>query len=174
MTSPTVLLLMRIVHVFVGVFWAGAVLFIAGFLFPSVRAAGPAGGQIMQQLTLVRRMPVWLMGAAVLTLLSGFGLYWHDGMVSGSAWFGSGPGKVFGLGGLLALAAAVLGMAVNSPTAKRLGALMGAIQAAGRAPSADELAEARRLQARLGTATLTVAILVGLATLAMAIARYVA
>lgn len=172
MTSPTALLLMRIVHVFVGVFWAGALLFIAGFLFPSVRAAGPAGGAVMQQLTLARRLPLWMMGAAVLTLLSGFGLYWHNGTVSGPAWFSSGPGRVFGLGGLLALIAAVVGMAVNSPTAKRLSTLMGGMQAAGRAPSADELAEVRRLQARLGNATLVVAMLAGLATLAMAVARY--
>ena len=117
-----------------GVFWVGAVLFIAAFLVPSVRAAGPAGGAIMRQLVEVRKLPLWLMGASVLTILSGIGLYWVDSAGFQSAWLGSGPGRTFGLGGVLALAAAVLGMAVNAPTARRTGS--GGREHSGRASAA--------------------------------------
>jgi uncharacterized membrane protein len=165
--------LLRAVHVLVGVFWVGTILFMAAFLTPSVRGAGPAGGAVMQQLVQARRLPRWLMTAAIVTILSGVGLYWVDSSGFQSAWLGSGPGRVFGLGGALAIVAAILGMAVNLPAARRLTALAAGIQAAGRPPAPVEAAEMQRLQARLGRATMIAAALLVLATLAMAVARYV-
>jgi uncharacterized RDD family membrane protein YckC len=47
------------------------------------------------------------------------------------------------------------------------------VQAAGRPPSPDEAAAIQRLQARLASAALVVAVLLLLATAAMALARYV-
>jgi uncharacterized membrane protein len=165
--------LLRVVHILVGAFWVGAVLFMAVFLMPSVRAAGPAGGAVMQQLVQRRRLPRWLMTASILTIVSGLGLYGVDSSGFRSAWLGSGPGRVFGLGGILAILAAVIGMAVNFPTARRLTALAARVQSSGRPPAPDEAAEMQRLQSRLGLATAVAAALLVLATLAMAVARYV-
>jgi uncharacterized membrane protein len=165
--------LLRVVHVLVGAFWVGAILFMATFLVPSVRAAGPAGGAVMQQLVKARRLPRWLLTAAVLTIVSGIGLYWVDSAGFQSAWLGSGPGRVFGLGGTLAILAAILGVVVNFPTARRLTALAARVQGSGRPPAPEEAAEMQRLQARLGWATTVAAVLLALATLAMAVARYV-
>lgn len=165
--------LLRVVHVMIGAFWVGSILFMAVFLVPSVRAAGPAGGAVMQQLMQARRLPVWLMTAGILTILSGIGLYWVDSAGFQSAWLASGPGRVFGLGGAFAILAAILGMAVNSPAARRLTALAARVQGSGRPPAPDEAAEMQRLQARLGRATMVVAGLLVLATLAMAVARYI-
>ena len=83
---------LRILHVVIGVFWVGAVLFIGFFLTASVRAAGPAGGAVMQQLMVVRAVPRWLMASAILTIVSGLGLYWHNSGGFQSAWLGSGAG----------------------------------------------------------------------------------
>ncbi len=41
---------MRLIHIGLGVFWAGAIFFIVLFLEPSVRAAGPDGARVMQGL----------------------------------------------------------------------------------------------------------------------------
>jgi uncharacterized membrane protein len=165
--------LMRVIHILVGVFWVGTVLFIAAFLGPSVRGAGPAGGGVMQQLVQVRRLPLWLMGAAIVTIVSGLGLYWLDSSGFRSAWLGSGPGRVFGLGGAFAILAMIVGMAVNTPTGRRLEALSARIQGSGRPPAPEEAAEMQRLQIRLARATIAVAVLLVLATAAMAVARYV-
>jgi uncharacterized membrane protein len=173
MSSFAAVHLMRAIHIVVGVFWVGSVLFITAILVPSIRAAGPAGGGVMQQLIQVRRLPLWLMGAAILTIFSGLALYWRDSAGFQSAWLGSGPGRVFGLGGAFAILAAAVGMAVNTPTARRLGALTQRIHAAGRPPVPDEAAEIERLHARLGRASVAAALLLVLATLAMAVARYV-
>src|SRR5258705_8430533 len=94
---------LSIPHIVVGVFWVGPVVFMAAFLTPSVRAAGPAGGAVLQQLMGVRRLPLWIMGAMVVTLLSGLGLYWRDSAGFQSAWLASGAGHVFRLGGAGAL-----------------------------------------------------------------------
>jgi hypothetical protein len=145
----------------------------AAFLMPSVRAAGPAGGAVMQQLVQARRLPRWLLTAAILTIVSGIGLYWVDSSGFRSAWLGSGPGRVFGLGGILGILTAILGMAVNFPTARRLTALAARLQGSGRPPAPDEAAEMQRLQARLGRAAMAAAGLLVMATLAMAVARYV-
>jgi hypothetical protein len=165
--------LLRVLHVGVGVFWVGTVLFLAAFLVPSLRAAGPAGGAVMRELVEGLKMPLWLMAASVVTILSGIGLYWIDSAGFQSAWLASGPGRAFGLGGALALVSAVLGMAVNAPTARRLGQLAAALRAEGRQPTPEEAARMARLQARLNRVTLVVAVLLSLATLAMAVARYV-
>jgi uncharacterized membrane protein len=165
--------LLRVVHVLVGAFWVGSILFMAAFLVPSVRAAGPAGGAVMQQLVQARRLPRWLQTAAILTIVSGIGLYWVDSAGFRSAWLGSGPGRVFGLGGTFAVLAAIVGVVVNLPTARRLTALAARVQSSGRPPAPDEAAEMQRLQARLGRATMVAAGLLVLATLAMAVARYV-
>jgi hypothetical protein len=173
LAAPLTLLVFRILHVVIGAFWVGAVLFIAAFLTPSLRSAGPAGGAVMQQLMGVRRLHLWLMAAGILTLLTGFGLYWHDSAGFQSAWLASGPGRVFGLGGVLALLATIIGMAVNAPTARRLGEVSAGLQGAGRPPTADEQATLAALQTRLSRASAAAALLLLLATVMMAIARYV-
>lgn len=173
MSAPIGLFAVRILHVVLGVFWVGSVLFIAAFLTPSIRAGGPGGGALMQQIVVARRLPLWLMGASILTLLSGVGLYWHDSLGFRSAWLGSGPGRAFGLGGVFGLAGSLIGMTVNAPTARRMGELGGRLQAAGRGPSPDEQAEIASLQARLDRAGALVSVLLVLATLLMAVARYI-
>ena len=67
----------------------------------------------------------------------------------------------------------VVGMAVTAPTGRKLGTLGAAMAAAGRPPTPDELATMQSLQRRLATAAALVAVLVVLATVAMAVARYV-
>jgi hypothetical protein len=172
MSSGTIAVL-RVLHILGGVFWVGVAIFIAWFLGPALRAAGPSGGPVMTQLAQARRLPLWMMLAMSVTLIAGFLLYWANARTGGSAWLGSGPGQTFALGGVLALAGGVVGMAVSAPTGRKLGALGAAMAAAGRPPTPEELATLEALQRRLATAATIVAVLVVLATVAMAVARYV-
>jgi uncharacterized membrane protein len=167
------LILFRIIHVLAGVFWVGTAVFAAAFLVPTVRAIGPAGGSVMQQLAQVRKLPLYLMAAMILTLLSGIGLYSRASGGFSNAWMQSGPGMTFGIGGALALIGGLIGMFVVAPTTKRAGALAGAIQGGGKPPSPEQQAEMQRLQARAGTYSALAAGLLVLATTAMAVARYI-
>ena len=165
---------LRLVHVLAGVFWVGSAIFMAAFIAPTVRAIGPAGGQVMQHLAQVRKVPVYMMTSMALTLLSGLALYWRASGGFSNAWPGSGPGMTFGVGAVFAILAATLGLTVGMPTAKRLGALGGTIAKGGAPPSSEQMAEMQRLQGRMSAVSALGAVLLVLATAAMAVARYVA
>ena len=76
------LLLLRVMHVLLGVFWAGTIMFVSLLLMPSVRDAGPDGGKVM--LALMRRGYMTLIPiAAILTIVSGLWLYWLDMTLAG-------------------------------------------------------------------------------------------
>jgi hypothetical protein len=170
--SNGMLMVVRLLHIVLGVFWVGAVAFIAFMLVPTIRESGPAGGAVMQRL-MARGLNRWLMAAAILTFLSGLGLYWHDSAgFSSTTWLASGPGRTFGLGAVLAFVGIGIGMGVNSRAAKQLGVLMATIQGAGRPPSPDEAATLNRLQDRLAKGGVAAAVLLLLAAAAMAVARY--
>jgi uncharacterized membrane protein len=172
MHSLSLFLALRLLHLLAGAAWVGGIFFIARLLLPTVRALGPTGGAVMQHLTQVRRLHSYMMGTAMLTVLSGLALYWRNA-AGASGWLATGAGKVFGLGGLLGILTVILGLAVNAPTAQRAGALAGTLQSAGRAPTPEEQAELGRLQARLTGGANVAAILLAVATAAMALARYV-
>ncbi len=171
--TPTLLLVLRLVHVVLGVFWAGTVLFIGLLLFPSVRAAGPAGGQVMARL-MERRMPVWLHSTSLLVIASGIWLYWRATGGFQADLMLAGPNLVFGTGGLMAILATVIGLGINAPTAGRIGRLSASIQGGGSPPSPEQAAEIQRLQGILFRGAQAAAALLLLATAAMAVARYVA
>ena len=163
---------LRVLHILSGAFWYGAVIFMARFLVPSLRAAGPAAGPIMAQLN-QRKLSMGMMGAAIVNLVSGI---WLMSIVSGGSpgvWMRSGMGRTFGLGGALAILAMLTGMIVNAPATKRMGAIGATVAKRGGPPTPDELAELERLQRRNGIAAGLVATLLTLAVAAMAVARYV-
>lgn len=70
----------KTLHIVSGAFWVGAAIMIAGFILPSARKAGPAGGLFMQQLAGVFRLPLAMNIASWTASLSGLLLLWrHTG-----------------------------------------------------------------------------------------------
>lgn len=164
--------LLRLIHILLGAFWVGTILFMVLFLLPSLRNVGPAAGQVMEQLTIVRRLPVYMMFIPMLTVLSGVALYWNASSGFSSQWMKSGPGATFAVGGILAIIVSILGATVNAPSGKRLGALGAIIRLRGGIPTPEEATEIQRIQGRLNTAMKTAAVLLLLALAAMSVARY--
>jgi hypothetical protein len=110
---------------------------------------------------------------AVLVVLSGFYLYWRVSGGFAAEYMRSGPGMVYGLGGVLGLGAFGHGVATLRPALLRAAALtQGA--AAAKGPQRDQmLAEAQSLRMKAGRAGTVVAWILTVATLCMAIGRYV-
>jgi hypothetical protein len=168
------LIFLRLVHVLIGAIWVGSVFFTAAFLIPTVRALGPGGGPVMQQIGGVRKYPAFALGAGVLTVLSGIGLYWRaSGGFTNREWLGSGTGITFGIGAVLALSSLAVGATMIAPTAKRASALGATIAAGGKPPSPEQAAEMGRLQERLAKLGALGAVMLLLTTAAMAVARYI-
>src|SRR3989337_1052376 len=96
-------IVLRLLHLFSGVFWVGTIFFTALFLLPRVKQAGPLGAQFMQRLS-QPPLTATLSLAAGLVVLSGILLYWRDSGGFQVSWIGTsprpavGPGRLGGLG----------------------------------------------------------------------------
>lgn len=164
--------LLRTLHILGGVVWTGTMVFLAFFLLPSARTIGPAAGPLIGHLMQVRKLPIYMLALGLITVLSGYWMYWHNAVIYGSSWLASGQGKVFGIGAVLATISWLLGFFVSRPTAKRMGLLAAQIAAAATPPSPALQAELGALQMRMGKVSVLIAVLLITATIAMAVARY--
>ena len=167
-----VIQLLRVIHILGGAFWFGSLIFMTAFLLPTLKAIGPASGAVMQQLTEVRKFPLYMMFVPIITILSGLALFYNDSAGTAGAFMRSGPGMTFSTGAVLGIITAALGGSVNAPAGKRLGELGGIVRARGGPPTPEEQAEIARLQRRLTSATQAAAVLITLAAACMALARY--
>lgn len=161
---------LRAVHILAGALWVGAAVFNALFLIPAVIASGPAGGQVMRVIAQARRLPVFMNTVMLVTLLTGLWLYWLTSAGLNPGWLRSSPGLTFSFGALCAIVTAAMGLLVSVPTVRRIGQLGAAI--GGGPPSPAQAAEMGALQHRLLRAARVGAVLVVIAMLAMAMARY--
>ena len=163
---------LRLIHILLGVFWAGAAFFVATILLPSIRAAGPAGGPVMRQIVGVRKFPVLATYAGLLTVVSGGFMYWHNIKISQGVWARSIPGMTYGIGAIAAIVTMGIGGAIMAPTAKKVGELGAAMASAGGPPNPTQAAEMQALQARLQFGTRIGAAFLCITVITMAIARY--
>jgi len=166
MDQPIVLFLLRAIHIGVGVFWIGSVLLVTFYLLPAVRATGPAGGQVLQEMMLRRKVQVHLIWAGWLTIFAGIGLFMHNMSLSHGAWGRTPMGIGISIGAVAGFLGLMIGMTVNGPTARR----MALASAPGATPlsDAERAALARRL--RIGTMSTTTLLVISVVT--MATARY--
>jgi hypothetical protein len=166
------MVVLRLVHVVCGALWVGMVFLSTFFLLPAVEEVGPDGSKVMaaiQRRGVMIVIPVLAIGA----LVSGIWLYLRAsaGM---PAEFGRSPmGMAFGLGGLAAIVAWLLGMVVLRPSMTRAMALA---QSLGSSISAEErqrvMGEVQRLRSRAAASSRLTAYLLLFALAAMAVARY--
>lgn len=166
-------LLMRLLHVVVGVFWAGTLIFVATFLMPSVRDAGPDGGKVM--LALLRRGYMNVLPAvALLTIISGFWLYWNLMQTVGPIWAASMSARIYGVGAVTALVAFGLGVFIMRPNALKLGAMMETLAKTPEGPARAALAaDMTGPRAKMAATAPWVAGLLAITTACMALGRYV-
>ena len=112
----------RVVHVALGVFWAGTLVFNAAFLFPSMRDAGPEGAKVAAGLMRRRFLDV-VPVAAGLTVLSGLYLYWRNSAGFDVLYMRAPVGMAYGIGAVAALTALGLGVGIMRPAMLRAAAL---------------------------------------------------
>ena len=167
-------LILRLVHIVAGTFWAGGAILVALYLLPAVRAAGPGGAAVLRELTVSRRLPEALLAAGLAAIASGALLLWIDSDGFRVAWFARPQGVSYLIGALAALGVVAIGLAVNIPGAKLIGRLTSAAAARGTPLTAAETELLQRTAARVGRGTLAGAALLTITTATMAIARTLA
>ena len=164
-------LVLRVLHVVSGVFWAGTSFFIVLVLQPVVDRSGPEGERFLQRLFIEGNLSRTLAIAGGSTILLGLGLFAIVSSGFHADWILSRHGLAIALGAAAAIAAGFVG-GTSGRTGQQMVALGNAIAAGGAPPSAEQLAELERLRARLhGSARIT-AVLLLVAVLGMSAARY--
>lgn len=169
--DPLVIVL-RLVHVVAGAIWVGMATFVTYYLQPAIQEAGPEGGKVMaalQRRGVMTVMPI----LAVATLVSGLWLYMRAAGGQHAEFARSGPGIAFGVGGLAAIAAWVIGMFMMRPAMMKAVGLMQSLGSAATPQDRERIAaEAGRLRARGARVGKAVTHLLFFAVAAMAVARY--
>jgi uncharacterized membrane protein len=166
-----IMILMRLLHVGLGVFWAGALFFMAWFLIPSVREAGPDGAKVVQALQrrgFMTLVPI----SAIITILSGLVLMWRVSAGFQPEWSRSPTGMALGIGAVAAIIGFGIGIGVMRPATMKAGALaetLGKLEAGARDA---RMAEVQALRMRSAKAAQWVAGLLTIAVVTMAVARY--
>jgi uncharacterized membrane protein len=171
--SLTLIVLLRIIHILAGVFWAGAAFMVAAFLEPNARALGPDASKFMQRLVGQMHMTTIIILAAFLNVLAGVWLYWIFSGGFQVKWITSAHGLSLTIGALAAIVTFILGLGVTRPTLVRMGALGQEMQSAGGPPKPEQMAQMQSLQTRLATAGRAGAVLLVIAVIGMAVARYI-
>ena len=164
-------IVLRIAHIFGGVMWVGGSALFFFFLEPAAKATAPESRKYMGHLMSRGRFITFMAVASLTTIIAGALLYWR---ASGFRieWITSGPGLGFTIGATASIIVFLFGNLVIGPTAERLATLVQRIQDAGVAPSAEQTAELHRLEARMTRLGRIDILLLGLALLTMATARY--
>ncbi|HEY0685223.1 MAG TPA: hypothetical protein VGD45_22990 [Steroidobacter sp.] len=162
MTTVTLLLLARVLHILGGVIWAGSMFALSFAIIPiAARHADDGAGRWTAQVS--RRLGPVSGISAVVTVLSGMYLFatLHKGDMSVG-------GIVLGAGAAAAVLSLLVGVLIGRPTGLR----MAKLQSEGSNQSAATLAELASLRGRVAWSSRLAGILLGLAVLSMAVFRY--
>ena len=161
--------ILRILHIDFGVFWAGSAIFLATILEPRLRALGPAvQGPVMRALIPVM-VPAMLFSATI-TIAAGITLALRLRWDDLDSFLNTGWGWAILIGFVASMVAYTIGM-MTSAAGRRMVALGASIE--GRPPTPDEGARIQQLGSRLTLYGRANAVLVIIAVVSMASARFV-
>jgi hypothetical protein len=113
-----------------------------------------------------------VMVTSLLTILAGGALYWYFSGSLNWSWIVSGPGLGFTIGSIAALIAFFLGMFGIGPTSGQIGALGQQIAASGKGPTPEQMNQMHHLEKRVNVLERVEFVLLVVALLTMATARY--
>ncbi len=106
------MIVLRFAHVVSGALWVGMFAFMTFFLMPAFAEAGPDGAKVQAALA-KRRIAVIMPLIALITLVSGMWLFQRLSGGAAGAFLKTPVGLAFGLGGLAALLAFLVGIGLG-------------------------------------------------------------
>lgn len=161
-------IVLRIIHIVAGILWVGGAALFFFYIEPTINRLGPDAEKFVDEFVNRRKVPVYFMTISTLTVLAGAALYWKDfGGIDTSAY-----GLALGLGGLAAFVAWLGGNLLIPRNLNVLGAIVAEMKAAGGPPGPELVTRLHAAQERLRKIGLADLVLLGIAVLAMAVARY--
>ena len=171
MDSLTYLIILRLLHIACGVFWAGAAIYLAAFISPAVQALGADGGKFMQQLAKTNKLPLVMTLAATTNIIAGILLLWKLSNGFQYDWMTSRHGLVLNAGVVLGIIAYLEGLLVTRPNIIKINAL-GAKLAIDGPPNAEQLQLLNGYRQKVLNANKIAAFLLALTVISMGLVRY--
>ena len=166
------LLVLRLIHIFGGIFWVGSMFLTTFFLTPAVRASPSVAGQVMAGLQ-TRRFFVVLPTVALITIASGIRLLYLASAGFAESYLSTATGRAFSVGGVAAIVAFLLAMLVSRPGFVRIGQLAATLSTlTDESEKQRATVEMQRLSGRVGIANSFVVLMLVIAAAGMAVARY--
>lgn len=169
---PVLFLSLRALHVLIGAVWIGAVAMTSLFVMPAMQDAGAGAGPVIGAL-MRRKIHAFMASIGGLTVLTGLYLYYRFTGGFDPALSGTRAAMVFGTGGIAGLIALIIGGAVVSRNAKKMGALAARLATASEPDRASIAADMGAARARAANASRVVLVLQVIAIVLMAIGHYV-
>ncbi len=123
------MVVLRLIHIFAGIYWVGASLFLLIVLVPALRAVGPAGNSVMRGMLLKTPYGRLYGIAAGLTTLAGIIMYVRVSGTFNADWLTSGQGIILSIGAVAGLLATGHGGATLGGKTDRMKELAGEIEA---------------------------------------------
>lgn len=165
-----VILILRVLHIGGGIMWVGSATLYLLLLVPAARSAQSAGQKFMQ--TLGPKFGAMMGIVTTLTVLSGALLYARFAVGGLSFIWKTGTGAAFTVGAAAALGSYVLGAGYFGKIQAKIEKLGAQMESAQGAPNPAQVTEMNRLQSSLMKAYRFDLVLLVIAMLAMAAARY--
>ncbi|MEP6904880.1 MAG: hypothetical protein ABI875_02280 [Gemmatimonadales bacterium] len=172
MNESALMIVLRLIHIFGGIFWAGSVALIGWFVMPAQAQLGQASPMFIRELMVRRRLPVFVMTSMGLSILSGLAMYTRLAMTTNGVWAASTTGKVLGFGALSAIIGATIGGRAGAKMKGKMAAIGAKVQAGGGAPTEDQRLEIATNVASFQKSLRVVTVFLIIAIAAMASARY--
>ena len=131
-------LVLRLIHIGAGAFWVGSVFTFFLFVQPAAIAVGPEATKFTYQLLHHRRLPTWIFGSAVVTVLAGLWLLviTSNGLDPEILFSASRLG--YTVGGVAAITTLAIGGLYVLPRTRTTERTIGTLLAEGRPPTPDE------------------------------------
>ena len=162
-----VVMALRVLHVACGILWTGAAALYLFLLVPNAKSDEAAGQKFMKNLG--PRFGMMMRVVTTITVLSG-GLLYARFLSGGMDWiWTTGPGLGFTIGALASLISYGMGASIFGPTQEKIAALEASM---GESPKPEQINEVERLKAYLMKNYRIDFVLLVVAVLAMATARY--
>ncbi|MCK6578265.1 MAG: hypothetical protein L6Q98_09200 [Anaerolineae bacterium] len=170
--SGEILIVLRIAHIIAGTLWVGAAVSYFFFVEPTVKLLGGGGPKFMQGFMEKRRYPLYMNISSAITIVAGALLYWNTSGNLQSVWIQTRPGLGFTVGSIIAILGYLIGFFMIRPRAQRLAKLGQTIGMAGGPPTPEQSAEMQMIDQQMKTVERVEVILLVIALLLMATARY--
>lgn len=166
------MIVLRVVHIFSGVFWVGISFFNIGFLQPTVQATGSEGQKVMQHLSSRTRFTVTAYAAATLTLLSGWTMYWNLFGFRLSV-LSSGYGLFLTIGGIAGTIAWLIAIILVRRAMSRMQTIGSAIEQQGGPPTPEQASGLQAIGSQLVKLGQWAVVFMVVALLGMSTAQYI-